>query len=655
MVTRRIILAAVMAAAWAAAGGEVSSGTARAAAQKWIDLGCSMGALRGRTVAEADTYESAGTKLHVVKLAGGGFVAMSADDLVRPVLAFAPSGSALEPDERNPLWSILVSDLARRTRAMRAASASASGGGGRVLLGASSAGASGRTEVQRLWDRLTGADAARPLLGAGIAAPDDVRVAPLVGSQWGQSENSLYVRPDGTSYGQLCYNYYTPDNDPCGCVATAMAQIMRYHRYPSASRVVTSTCIVDRVAMSLTTKGGPYDYGSMPLVPEARSAAANYAGGATEDERRAIGALTYDCAVAMQTQWDPDGGSSIGGFAFKPLMEVFGYANARAYFASDESVGLSMSAVRQMALPNLDAGCPVMLSLYGHVVVADGYGYSDSVLYTHLNMGWSGMGDAWYALPDVEQEGWYASTVVPGVVYNIFPEETGELLSGRVTDADGAPFAGVTVEALDSKGRQVKATTKTDERGIYFLRLDGGTSMMGVTYTVRATCGPSSASKTVTLRRSVNAASVDLLTGAYYAGIGINAMSYGNSWGNDFTLARAQTATTDVPVPYAWLDARYPGRAASAADYEALAWADGANGYAVWESYLAGLDPTNAASRLIATIRLVDGDPVIEWNVTNETALALGYEYRVKGKRVLDDPWSVTNATHRFFRVSLER
>ncbi len=30
------------------------------------------------------------------------------------------------------------------------------------------------------------------------------------------------------------YNYYTPGNYRTGCVATAMAQLMRYHQHPTA-------------------------------------------------------------------------------------------------------------------------------------------------------------------------------------------------------------------------------------------------------------------------------------------------------------------------------------------------------------------------------------------------------------------------------------
>ena len=50
-----------------------------------------------------------------------------------------------------------------------------------------------------------------------------------------------------------------------------------------------------------------------------------------------------------------------------------------------------------IADPNLDAGYPVLFGIQGpvsaasHEIVCDGYGYDNSTLYHHLNLGWSGI------------------------------------------------------------------------------------------------------------------------------------------------------------------------------------------------------------------------------------------------------------------------
>ncbi|MDO5317342.1 MAG: C10 family peptidase [bacterium] len=113
-----------------------------------------------------------------------------------------------------------------------------------------------------------------------------------------------------------------------------------------------------------------------------------------------------------------------------------------------------------------------------------------------------------------------------------------------------------------------------------------------------------------------------------------------------------ETQNTEVPVPFDWLSAHYPGTV----NFEDQASAIGANGRPVWESYLLALDPTNPLSDLRITHFVPrDGAPIFGWNVTNENLRSLGYEYRIKGKTSLEEPWGTTNATHRFFRLFVEK
>ena len=112
-----------------------------------------------------------------------------------------------------------------------------------------------------------------------------------------------------------------------------------------------------------------------------------------------------------------------------------------------------------------------------------------------------------------------------------------------------------------------------------------------------------------------------------------------------------------VSVPYTWLDTNFPGQGTSAQAYETLATGDqDGDGFATWQEYLAGTDPTNAASYLQATIRMEGSTPVVEWNVTNSTLNALGYQYVPKGATNLTPPinWQPMNSTHRFFKVFIE-
>jgi len=114
----------------------------------------------------------------------------------------------------------------------------------------------------------------------------------------------------------------------------------------------------------------------------------------------------------------------------------------------------------------LDAGLPVLLGLKGagaHAVVCDGYGYHAATLYHHLNMGWTGMEDAWYALPTVDASPAYNS--VQTCVYNIYTSGSGEVISGRATDMAGNPLPDVEVAATPS-GQTTRYAT-TNGKGLF--------------------------------------------------------------------------------------------------------------------------------------------------------------------------------------------
>ena len=440
------------------------------------------------------TYGVGGTNLfHIVALEGGGFVAVSAVDGQAPVVGFSPSDELTTPDDGGPLWTLLRADAAAR----------ASGGSAASLMG------SVATE-------------------SGI---DDVRVSPIIQSRWDQR----YVG------GKKTYNYYTPNGWHCGCVATAMAQLMRHYGYPSNTVAAsTFTCYTNGVAVSMTMKGGMYDWANMPLRPTSAI---------TDTEREATGRICYDAGVAMHMQY-ASGSSGALPFVFDPLKNVFGFESAHTYLAADEYTTLTDDEVKNGILANLDAGCPVLLAINnasataGHAVLADGYGYVDGTLYCHLNMGWSGSYDYWYALPAIPAGG-YNFTVVNSITYNVFPDRTGEIVSGRVTDQSGNPIVGAEVNAsvfYTSRMSPFSSRLKTNvvstviattgATGVYALYAPTGRTysvLLSATYE-----GATTNAITATTSVSVSPASVDWETGGYYySGFGL---SIGNSWGNDFVI-----------------------------------------------------------------------------------------------------------------------
>ena len=449
------------------------------------------------TVCAITPTNSSDTAFYVIdRGTSGGFVVMSADDRLDPVIVIAPTGK-FDPTPGTPLYDLLCLDARARVATVEANGASRSQGWRSLLEGNDSV--------------------ATSIAYDGISSIDDVRVAPLVQSKWNQS----------TVGNKAVYNYYTPPyeagnarNYVCGCVATAAAQIMRYHEFPKGNvSSVTRTCYVGGVATSKTMIGGTYSWENMPLVPSSSI---------TDAECAAIGKLCYDMGVAIRMSWSSGGSGAYPYCLPDEFMGVFGYKNAIAW--QIQSGSLSSTVIANALLANFDAGYPVELGIAssssGHSIVGDGYGYSGGRLYVHLNLGWGGAYDAWYNLPNIGTPHGY--NVVNGVVYNIFPDGTGDLITGRVLDAsDGTPISGAAVQALD--GSTVVGSATTSASGIYALRVPGGKE-----YTVEASAaGAETSRKSISLIKSVSTRTSDGIY--YYPGTG----TVGNNWGNDFALTMA--------------------------------------------------------------------------------------------------------------------
>ena len=377
---------------------------------------------------------------YVVYLKPSGFVIVAGDDLIEPIIGFVPRGT-YDPSPTNPLGALVTNDMPNRIATAQNIRQAIDGPA---------------KKAQDKWNNLIQlADDERTIQPLGASSVSDVRVAPLVQSTWDQTTvNNIYN-------GITCYNYYTPGDDPystggypCGCVANAMAQLMRYHEYPTHYIGSGSYRIwVDGVSEYVSLFGGPYQWSDMPLVPD---------NSITLGQRQAIGEICYDAGVSVNMSYGPYGSSAFLRNADGSLVSTFDYTNCVRGYNNNNNIG---SGLDGMINPNLDAALPVILGINntgGHAVICDGYGYSLSTLYHHLNMGWSGHDDAWYDLPIVDAS--YYFDVVDECLYNIFTSGSGEIISGRVTDPNDEPLSGVTITA---NGGAYSAITNAN--GIYGL------------------------------------------------------------------------------------------------------------------------------------------------------------------------------------------
>jgi DNA-binding beta-propeller fold protein YncE len=342
---------------------------------------------------------------------------------------------------------------------------------------------------------------------------------------------------------KACYNYFTPphggvedpstyppgrgnfDNYPCGCVATAMAQLMYYFQYPNTG--VGTPCFTVTVDGNPYAKnllggdynGGPYKWSSMPLAPNYYSL--------TIPQAQAIGALTHDAGFAVYMQYTASSSGAYLTDAKTALVNTFKYNNAVINSVTNLDTGCFECSLYNMMNPNLDARLPVILGITGdpggHAIVVDGYGYSYGAMYHHLNMGWSGAYNAWYSLPIIDMydpttQTWSYFWDVVQCLYNVYTNGSGEIISGRVLDNNtGLPVAGAAVTAVRSVGYSFSTTTDTN--GIY--------AIAGL---------PSSSAYTIT----VICTNYFPASSNYNTGVSLdNGFASGNIWGANFSLIPA--------------------------------------------------------------------------------------------------------------------
>ena len=467
----------------------------------WLNLDASpLGSPLDREVVDVNRYvdDNKETLFFVASLESGGYVITSADDMINPIIAFSESGS-FDTSASSPLWALLNQDMQGRNTFVKKVAAKAAAP--RVLSMADQAALESIHKTQLDWEKLISTaedNGGVATLGIDSGSISDLCVAPLVQSQWGQMG----------AYGLNLYNYYSPNNYPDGCVATALAQLMRYHEYPVSSIGVHEYNItVDSMPQVASTRGGDgvggaYSWDLMPLRPGPDI---------TLEERQMIGSLCYDAGVSVEMSYEADGSGTDTLLTADALKDLFGYSNAVKQYGNPYWGGIWRDDFLDSINPNLDASLPVLLGIVsftagGHAIVCDGYGYNLDNMYHHLNMGWDGFDDLWYALPNVDTTS-YDFTILYKVVYNVFKSGTGEILSGRVLDPFGLPIVGVTVSTPGF-------SDVTDENGIYaFVGIPAGYYEVE---TVKAGFENGSSFHTV--------------------GTSVDEGACGNVWGADFTL-----------------------------------------------------------------------------------------------------------------------
>ena len=287
----------------------------------------------------------------------GGFVVISGDDRTVPVIGYSEKGQLLQDDMPDNLRNWLDS-YAEQLQAIEKGEA---------------------TPALPRSAKVTRGVSAKPA------------IAPLIKTTWNQSV------PYNLKVPSLDYEYegkkYTL---PCvtGCVATALAQVMYYYRWPltcpALDAYTTSSKGIEVPALPATT----FQWDKMQLT---------YAGNETGDPANSVAELMRYVGQANEMDYNISSNGGSGAYIHQDVMfNTFGYSrNMYSAYRYEYSTVEWENLIYQ----ELAAGRPVLYSgtsydagadkFGGHQFICDGY---DGNGLFHMNWGWGGQSDSYFVL-----------------------------------------------------------------------------------------------------------------------------------------------------------------------------------------------------------------------------------------------------------------
>ncbi len=192
-----------------------------------------------------------------------------------------------------------------------------------------------------------------------------------------------------------------------GCVATAMAQVMFYYKYPLQGT-------------------GSHSYNDYPYgYQSANFGNTTYSWNSMENQimgynNPAIAELLYHCGVSVNMNYGPDGSSASSSYVVSALINYFNYSPSIDLVHRDSYTD---SEWKNILIENLDNKIPLYYDGYdedqwvGHAFVCDGYQNED---YFHFNWGWSGYYNGYFYLDNLNVGGSNFSSWQGAIIY-IYP------------------------------------------------------------------------------------------------------------------------------------------------------------------------------------------------------------------------------------------
>ncbi len=287
----------------------------------------------------------------------GGYVLVSAQNTVRPVLAYSLSSdhTASNPPPAFEAW---IGQYARQ------------------IHYAVESGAAASEQTNALWMKYLAADFNPESMQKGK------EVTPMLISTWDQGQfYNLMCPADPAGPAGHCYT---------GCVATAMGQLCNYFRWPDTG-------------VGSYTYQHP-DYGTISANFGETGYQWNEMTNAVTGPNMAVATLLYHLGVSVDMDYGPDGSGMWNHKAAYSLRTYFKYSPETEYLYRD-STNLDWDST---IVAHLDQGIPMYYAgwsvpnVNGHAFIVDGY---QTTSYFHFNWGWSGSYDGYFYLDELTPGG----------------------------------------------------------------------------------------------------------------------------------------------------------------------------------------------------------------------------------------------------------
>jgi len=282
----------------------------------------------------------------------GGFVIVAADDVVKPVLGYSDNGKYDEND-LPPNFVYWMEFLQSQ------------------IEWAQEQGLEQGAELAEEWDSFLSGEV--PMMA--------VVVSPLITTTWNQT----------APYNNLCPTDLYPSTSGTrtltGCVATAMAQIMNYHKRPlQSTAVVPSDAYTTTSSLKLNMASedlGGFEWDKMNTTTPG-----------TSEQQAAVAKLMYHAGLSVKMNYNTSSSGTNSGNVVMALTRYFGYDNSIRFMYRNFYDDVTWE---NMLKTELNANRPVYYSgsnsSSGHAFVCDGYDNNGTF---HFNWGWGGYQDGYF-------------------------------------------------------------------------------------------------------------------------------------------------------------------------------------------------------------------------------------------------------------------